>query len=99
MCRLLIPITILITAFLICLLPVNQIKRKCKSDFRHCSLELYGLGFSNYFKAILGGNATSKLLLAECVKLTAPIVMKRGFVFFDSGVYCTNGFRFSKRDW
>jgi uncharacterized membrane protein len=27
---------------------------------------IHGLGFSNYFKAILGGNATSKLLpLAE----------------------------------
>jgi hypothetical protein len=66
--ELLIPITILITAFFNLLPLVSQIKKKYKSNF-FCHLFfgiIHGLGFSNYFKAILGGSATSKLLpLAE----------------------------------
>jgi hypothetical protein len=56
----------LITAFFN-LLPVSQTKkRKYKSNFFCHSFFgiIHGLGFSNYFKAILGGSATS-LPLAE----------------------------------
>jgi uncharacterized membrane protein len=64
--ELLIPITILITAFFN-LFTASQIKRKYKSIFFVTLFFgiIHGLGFSNYFKAILGGSATSKLPLAE----------------------------------
>jgi uncharacterized membrane protein len=65
--ELLIPITILITAFFNLFTAGKSNKRKYKSNFFTLFFGIiHGLGFSNYFKAILGGSATSKLLpLAE----------------------------------
>jgi hypothetical protein len=63
--ELLIPITILITASLICSPLVSQIKKESINLILSLFSIIHGLGFSNYFKAILG-SATSKLLpLAE----------------------------------
>jgi uncharacterized membrane protein len=65
--ELLIPITILITAFFNLFTAGKSNKKKYKSNFFCHSFSgiIHGLGFSNYFKAILVG-ATSKLLpLAE----------------------------------
>jgi hypothetical protein len=54
-----IPITILITAFFNLYTAGKSNKRKYKSNFFcHSFLWIiHGLGFSNYFKAILGGSA------------------------------------------
>jgi uncharacterized membrane protein len=65
--ELLIPITILITAFFNLFTLASQIKESINLIFFVTLFFgiIHGLGFSNYFKAILGGSTTSLLPLAE----------------------------------
>ncbi|KAF2337329.1 MAG: HupE/UreJ family protein [Flavobacterium nitrogenifigens] len=61
---------------------------------------IHGLGFSNYFKTILGGSATSKLLplgeFALGIEAAQLIVV---FVVLVISYIVQTVFRFSKRDW
>ncbi|CAH0337094.1 hypothetical protein FVB9288_02838 [Flavobacterium sp. CECT 9288] len=61
---------------------------------------IHGLGFSNYFKSILGGDAASKVLpLAEFalgIEAAQIIVV---FVLLIISYLVQTVFRFSKRDW
>ncbi|WP_431243208.1 HupE/UreJ family protein [Flavobacterium sp. P21] len=61
---------------------------------------IHGLGFSNYFKTILGGTATSKLLplgeFALGIEATQLVVV---FVALILSYIVQTVFRFSKRDW
>lgn len=61
---------------------------------------IHGLGFSNYFKTILPGNATDKLLPLSEFALgieTAQIIVV--FVILILSYIVQTFFRFSKRDW
>ncbi|MEO8515117.1 MAG: HupE/UreJ family protein [Flavobacterium sp.] len=61
---------------------------------------VHGLGFSNYFKAILPGNATDKLLPLSEFALgieTAQVIVV--FVVLIISYIIQTVFRFSKRDW
>lgn len=61
---------------------------------------IHGLGFSNYFKTILGGMATSKLLPLGEFALgieTAQLIVV--FVVLVISYIVQTVFRFSKRDW
>ena len=61
---------------------------------------VHGLGFSNYFKTILPGNATDKLLPLSEFALgieTAQIIVV--FVVLILSYIVQTVFRFSKRDW
>jgi hypothetical protein len=61
---------------------------------------IHGLGFSNYFKSILPGNATDKLLLISEFALgieTAQIIVV--IVVLIISYIVQTFFRFSKRDW
>jgi hypothetical protein len=61
---------------------------------------IHGLGFSNYFKTILGGTATSKLLPLGEFALgieTAQLIVV--FVVLVISYIVQTVFRFSKRDW
>ena len=61
---------------------------------------IHGLGFSNYFKTILGGSATSKLLplgeFALGIEAGQLVVV---FVVLVISYIVQTVFRFSKRDW
>ncbi|MRX40502.1 HupE/UreJ family protein [Flavobacterium sp. LC2016-23] len=61
---------------------------------------IHGLGFSNYFKTILGGSATSKLLplgeFALGIEVAQLVVV---FVALLLSYIVQTVFRFSKRDW
>ncbi|TDW45862.1 HupE/UreJ protein [Flavobacterium sp. 270] len=61
---------------------------------------IHGLGFSNYFKTILGGSATSKLLplgeFALGIEVAQLVVV---FVVLIISYIVQTVFRFSKRDW
>jgi hypothetical protein len=61
---------------------------------------IHGLGFSNYFKTILGGSATSKLLplgeFALGIEVAQLVVV---FVVLILSYIVQTVFRFSKRDW
>lgn len=61
---------------------------------------IHGLGFSNYFKTILGGSATSKLLplgqFALGIEAAQLVVV---FVVLVISYIVQTVFRFSKRDW
>ncbi|MCD0467376.1 HupE/UreJ family protein [Flavobacterium circumlabens] len=61
---------------------------------------IHGLGFSNYFKTILGGTATSKLLplgeFALGIEVAQLVVV---FVALLLSYIVQTVFRFSKRDW
>jgi len=61
---------------------------------------IHGLGFSNYFKTILGGSATSKLLplgeFALGIEVAQLVVV---FVVLVISYIVQTVFRFSKRDW
>jgi uncharacterized membrane protein len=50
--------------FFICS-PLVQIKKYKSKFFLSLFSDIHGLGFSNYFKAILGGHASKLLPLAE----------------------------------
>ncbi|KAF2331008.1 MULTISPECIES: HupE/UreJ family protein [Flavobacterium] len=99
----LIPITILITA----LYHLFTAGKTSKNDSINLVFFItlffgiiHGLGFSNYFKTILGGSATSKLLplgeFALGIEAAQLIVV---FVVLVISYIVQTVFRFSKRDW
>ena len=101
--ELLIPITILITAI------YNLLTASKSNKNRGLNLIffitpffgiIHGLGFSNYFKSILGGNAVSKLLPLSEFALgieAAQIVVV--FIVLILSYTVQTVFRFSRRDW
>nr|WP_315195092.1 HupE/UreJ family protein [uncultured Flavobacterium sp.] len=101
--ELLIPITILITAFYNLFTAGKTSKNGSVNLVFIITLFfgiIHGLGFSNYFKTLLGGSAASKLLPMcefalgiEAAQITVVIV-----VLILSYIVQTV-FRFSKRDW
>ncbi len=99
----LIPITILVTA----LYHLFTAGKTSKNDSINLVFFItlffgiiHGLGFSNYFKTILGGSATSKLLplgeFALGIEAAQLIVV---FVVLVISYIVQTVFRFSKRDW
>lgn len=99
----LIPITILITA----LYHLFTAGKTSKNDGVNLVFFItlffgiiHGLGFSNYFKTILGGSATSKLLplgeFAFGIEAAQLVVV---FVVLVISYIVQTVFRFSKRDW
>ncbi|WP_281231713.1 HupE/UreJ family protein [Flavobacterium gelatinilyticum] len=99
----LIPITILITA----LYHLFTAGKTSKNDSINLVFFItlffgiiHGLGFSNYFKTILGGSATSKLLplgeFALGIEAAQLIVV---FIVLVISYIVQTVFRFSKRDW
>lgn len=101
--ELLIPITILITALFNLFTAGKSNKKESINLIFFVTLFfgiVHGLGFSNYFKSILGGSATSKLLpLAEFalgIEAAQIIVV---FVVLILSYIVQTVFRFSKRDW
>lgn len=99
----LIPITILITAFYHLFTAGKATKNDGLNLIFFVTLFfgiIHGLGFSNYFKTILGGTATSKLLPLGEFALgieTAQLVVV--FVVLLVSYIVQTVFRFSKRDW
>jgi len=99
----LIPITILITAFYHLFTAGKATKNDGLNLIFFVTLFfgiIHGLGFSNYFKTILGGTATSKLLPLGEFALgieTAQLVVV--FVVLLLSYIVQTVFRFSKRDW
>lgn len=101
--ELLIPITILITAFYNLFTAGKTSKNGSVNLVFIITLFfgiIHGLGFSNYFKTLLGGSAASKLLPMcefalgiEAAQITVVII-----VLILSYIVQTV-FRFSKRDW
>lgn len=100
----LIPITILVTA-LYYLFTAGKTNKKNDNISFVAIITLFfgiihGLGFSNYFKAILPGNAPDKLLpsLEFALGIEAAQLIVVFIVLFLSYLVQTV-FRFSKRDW
>jgi len=99
----LIPITILITAFYHLFTAGKATKNDGLNLIFFVTLFfgiIHGLGFSNYFKTILGGSATSKLLPLGEFALgieTAQLIVV--FVVLLLSYIVQTVFRFSKRDW
>ncbi len=99
----LIPITILVTA----LYHLFTAGKTSKSDGVNLVFFItlffgiiHGLGFSNYFKTILGGSATSKLLpLGEFALGIEAAQLVVVFVVLVISYIVQTVFRFSKRDW
>ncbi|OCB76843.1 HupE/UreJ family protein [Flavobacterium crassostreae] len=61
---------------------------------------IHGLGFSNYFKSILGGTASSKIIpLAEFALGIEAAQLIVVFVVLVASYIVQTVFRFSKRDW
>ncbi|MCC9072819.1 HupE/UreJ family protein [Flavobacterium sp. F-65] len=99
----LIPITILITAFFNFFTAGKSSKTESINLVFFITLFfgiIHGLGFSNYFRTILGGSPTSKLLpLAEfALGIEAAQIIVVFVVLIISYIVQTI-FRFSKRDW
>ncbi|WP_369766075.1 HupE/UreJ family protein [Flavobacterium sp. WC2429] len=101
--ELLIPITILVTA-LFNLFTAGKSNKKESINLVFFIVLFFGivhgLGFSNYFKSILGGTATSKLLPLGEFSLgieSAQIVVV--FIVLVLSYIVQTIFRFSKRDW
>jgi len=99
----LIPITILITAFFHLFTVGKSGKNDSVSVIAFITLFfgiIHGLGFSNYFKTILPGNATTKLIplleFALGIEAAQLIVV---FVVLIVSYIVQTFFRFSKRDW
>lgn len=99
----LIPITILITALFNLFTAGKNNKKESINLVVFITLFfgiIHGLGFSNYFKSILGGDAASKVLpLAEFalgIEAAQIIVV---FVLLVLSYIVQTVFRFSKRDW
>ena len=101
--ELLIPITILITALFNLFTAGKSSKRDSINLVFFITLFfgiIHGLGFSNYFKSILGGSASSKILPLSEFALgieAAQIVVV--FVVLVLSYIVQTIFRFSKRDW
>ncbi|MFD2940888.1 HupE/UreJ family protein [Flavobacterium notoginsengisoli] len=99
----LIPITILVTA----LYHLFTAGKTSKNDSVNLVFFItlffgiiHGLGFSNYFKTILGGSATSKLLpLGEFALGIEAAQLVVVFVVLVISYIVQTVFRFSKRDW
>lgn len=101
--ELLIPITILITALFNLFTAGKSSKKESINLIFFVTLFfgiIHGLGFSNYFKSILGGSATSKLLplgeFALGIEAAQIVVV---FVVLILSYVVQTIFRFSKRDW
>lgn len=101
--ELLIPITILITAFFNIFNSGKSSKKESVTFTAFVTIFfgiIHGLGFSNYFKSILAGNATDKLLplldFALGIEIAQIIVILAALLL--SFVVQTL-FHFSKRDW
>ena len=101
--ELLIPITILITALFNLFTAGKSSKKESINLVFFITLFfgiIHGLGFSNYFKSILGGSASSKILPLSEFALgieAAQIVVV--FVVLVLSYIVQTIFRFSKRDW
>lgn len=101
--ELLIPITILLTALFNLFTAGKSSKKESINLVFFITLFfgiIHGLGFSNYFKSILGGSASSKILPLSEFALgieAAQIVVV--FVVLVLSYIIQNVFRFSKRDW
>ncbi|MBS7256425.1 HupE/UreJ family protein [Flavobacterium branchiicola] len=99
----LIPITILITALYHLFTAGKATKNDGVNLIFFVTLFfgiIHGLGFSNYFKTILGGSASSKLIPLGEFALgieTAQLVVV--FVVLVISYIVQTVFRFSKRDW
>lgn len=99
----LIPITILVTAVFHLFTAGKNSKTESISFVSIVTLFfgiIHGLGFSNYFKAILPGNATDKMLplLEFALGIEAAQIIVVICVLILSYIVQTF-FRFSKRDW
>jgi hypothetical protein len=99
----LIPITILITALFHLFTAGKATKNEGINLIFLVTLFfglIHGLGFSNYFKTILGGSATSKLIplgeFALGIEVAQLVVV---FVVLLISYIVQTVFRFSKRDW
>lgn len=99
----LIPVTILITAFFNLFTAGKASKNESLNLIFFLTLFfgiIHGLGFSNYFKTILGGKASSKLVplleFALGIEAAQLIVV---FVVLVISYIVQTVFRFSKRDW
>ena len=101
--ELLIPITIMITALFNLFTAGKSSKKESINLVFFITLFfgiIHGLGFSNYFKSILGGSASSKVLPLSEFALgieAAQIVVV--FVVLVLSYIVQTIFRFSKRDW
>ncbi|WP_166924660.1 HupE/UreJ family protein [Flavobacterium poyangense] len=99
----LIPITILITALYHLFTAGKNAKNDGVNLLFFVTLFfgiIHGLGFSNYFKTILGGSATSKLLpLGEFALGIEAAQLVVVFVVLVVSYIVQTVFRFSKRDW
>ena len=101
--ELLIPITILITALFNLFTAGKSSKKESINVVFFITLFfgiIHGLGFSNYFKSILGGDAAAKVLPLSEFALgieAAQIVVV--FVVLIVSYIVQTVFRFSKRDW
>ena len=101
--ELLIPITILITALFNLFTAGKSNKKESINLVFFITLFfgiIHGLGFSNYFKSILGGSSSSKILPLSEFALgieAAQIVVV--FVVLVLSYIVQTVFRFSKRDW
>ncbi|MTH16924.1 HupE/UreJ family protein [Flavobacterium sp. LC2016-01] len=99
----LIPITILITALYHLFTAGKATKNEGVNLIFMVTLFfgiIHGLGFSNYFKTILGGSATSKLLpLGEFALGIEAAQLVVVFVVLILSYIVQTVFRFSKRDW
>jgi HupE / UreJ protein len=98
-----IPITILIVAFFNLFTAGKNNKNESISAIAIVTLffgVIHGLGFSNYFKAILPGSSTDKLIpvseFAIGIEMAQIIVI---FVVLIFSYIVQTVFRFSKRDW
>ncbi|WP_432222433.1 HupE/UreJ family protein [Flavobacterium sp. TMP13] len=99
----LIPITIFITALFNLFTAGKSSKTESINVIFFITLFfgiIHGLGFSNYFKGILGGSANSKLLpLAEFALGIEAAQILVVFVVLILSYIVQTIFRFSKRDW
>ena len=101
--ELLIPITILITALFNLFTAGKSSKKESVNLVFFITLFfgiIHGLGFSNYFKSILGGTPSSKLIplgeFALGIEAAQIVVV---FVVLVLSYIVQTVFRFSKRDW
>jgi len=99
----LIPITILVTALFHLFTAGKTGKNESLNLIFFITLFfgiIHGLGFSNYFKTILGGTATSKLLpLGEFALGIEAAQLVVVFIVLILSYIVQTVFRFSKRDW
>ncbi|NDP27624.1 MAG: HupE/UreJ family protein [Flavobacterium sp.] len=103
MVEFLIPITILVVAFFNLFTAGKSSKQESISVIGFVTLFfgiIHGLGFSSYFKTIIGGSSQSKLLpLSEFslgIEVSQIVVV---FIVLILSYIVQTFFRFSKRDW